>query len=204
RSGVGWGRRLAIRRAGVWAPVHRQPVRRCLWYRAAADGPGCEGRPHRNGSRAVPVLSESSRSKAGPGATPGPLVFQRGGSDIVAGMKRLFLVAPAVLLVVFVAGAGLPWAQSPSRQAPSASSAPLQAIVGQVVSLFPRVAGEGNEVHGTTGTLSIGKREGLVPGAEMTLFREGRELRHPKTGEILGKTEKELGRLRIEQVQEAY
>ncbi len=122
----------------------------------------------------------------------------------MAGMKRLSLVVPAVLLVVFVAGAGLPWAQSPSRQAPSASSAPLQAIVGQIVALFPRVAGEVIEVQGTTVTLSIGKREGLVPGAEMTLFREGRELRHPKTGEILGKTEKELGRLRIEQVQEAY
>ena len=122
----------------------------------------------------------------------------------MAGMKRLSLVVPAVLLVVFVAGAGLPWAQSPSRQTPSASSAPLQAIVGQIVALFPRVAGEVIEVQGTTVTLSIGKREGLVPGAEMTLFREGRELRHPKTGEILGKTEKELGRLRIEQVQEAY
>ena len=72
----------------------------------------------------------------------------------MAGMKRLSLVVPAVLLVVFVAGAGLPWAQSPSRQAPSASSAPLQAIVGQIVALFPRVAGEVIEVQGTTVTLS--------------------------------------------------
>src|SRR3989442_13432849 len=110
-------------------------------------------------------------------------------------MKRLFLVVPAVLLVIFVAGAGLPWAQSPSRQTPSASSAPLQAIVGQIVALFPRASGEVVEVQGATVTLSIGKREGLVAGAGMTLFREGRELRHPKTGETLGKTEQELGRL---------
>src|SRR5439155_16800633 len=120
RSGVGCGRRLAVRGTCVWARVYRQPVRRRLWYRAAADGPGCEGRDHRNGSRAVPVLSESSRSKAGPGASPGPPVFQRGGSGIVAGMKRLSLLLPAVLLVLLVPCARPPSAQRPARATPSA------------------------------------------------------------------------------------
>ena len=114
------------------------------------------------------------------------------------------LVAPAVLLVAILGVVSLPWAQTPSRQAPSASSAPLQAIVGQVVALFPRVSGEVVEVQGTTVTLSIGKRDAVVPGLELSLFREGRELRHPKTGEVLGKTEKALGRVRVEQVEEAY
>src|SRR5439155_16112090 len=94
--------------------------------------------------------------------------------------------------------------QTPARQTPTASSAPLQAIVNQVVALFPRVAGDILEVQGTTVTLSVGKRDGVVPGMELSLFREGRELRHPKTGEVLGKTEKTLGRIRIEQVAEAY
>jgi hypothetical protein len=76
--------------------------------------------------------------------------------------------------------------------------------VGQVVALFPRVSGDVLEVLGTTVTLSIGRRDGLVPGVEMGLFREGRELKHPKTGEVLGRTEKELGKLRIDSVQEAY
>jgi len=53
-------------------------------------------------------------------------------------------------------------------------------------------------------TLSVGKRDGVVPGLELSLFREGRELRHPKTGEVLGKTEKALGRVRVEEVAEAY
>lgn len=122
-------------------------------------------------------------------------------------MKRrslLAVIAPAVLLVAILGVVSLPWAQTPSRQAPSASSAPLQAIVGQVVALFPRVSGEVIEVQGTSVTLSVGKREGLLPGLELSLFREGRELRHPKTGEVLGKTEKTLGRLRIEQVEEVY
>ncbi|PYN03085.1 MAG: hypothetical protein DME02_24255 [Candidatus Rokuibacteriota bacterium] len=107
-------------------------------------------------------------------------------------------------MVAILCGVSLPWAQPPARQAPTASSAPLQAIVNQVIALFPRVAGDVLEVQGTTVTLSVGKRDGVVPGMELSLFREGRELRHPKTGELLGKTEKTLGRMRIEQVAEAY
>src|SRR3989440_5151735 len=123
-------------------------------------------------------------------------------------MKRppslVALVAPMLVLAAILGSVSLPWAQPPSRQAPSPSSAPLQAIVNQIVALFPRVSGEVLEVQGTAITLSIGKRDGVVPGMELSLFREGRELRHPKTGEVLGKTEKMLGRMRIEQVAEAY
>jgi hypothetical protein len=114
------------------------------------------------------------------------------------------LVAPVVVVTVVVGSVSLPWAQTPSRQAPTTSSAPLQAIVNQVVALFPRVSGEVVEVQGTSVTLSVGKRDGVVTGLELSLFREGRELRHPKTGEILGKTEKALGRVRIVEVAEAY
>src|SRR5215467_14489587 len=114
------------------------------------------------------------------------------------------LVAPVVLLAVILCGVSLLWAQTAARQAPAASSAQLQAIVNQVVALFPRVSGEVVEVQGTSVTLSVGKRDGVVPGLELSLFREGRELRHPKTGELLGKTEKAVGRVRVVEVAEAY
>ncbi len=115
------------------------------------------------------------------------------------------LFAPAVVLAILLGTAPLPLAQTPARQqAPAASSAQLQAIVNQVVALFPRVSGEVVEVQGTSVTLSVGKRDGVVPGLELSLFREGRELRHPKTGELLGKTEKAVGRVRVVEVAEAY
>jgi len=123
--------------------------------------------------------------------------------DIVARMKRSHFVAPAVLLAAILGIASLPSAQTPARPT-QPSSTPLQAIVSQVTTLFPRVSGDVLEVQGTSVTVSVGKRDGVVPGVEMTLFREGRELKHPKTGEVLGRTEKELGRVRIERVQEAY
>jgi len=118
--------------------------------------------------------------------------------------SRRALVAPALLLAAILGAVSIPWAQTPGRQAPAPSSAPLQAIVQQVVAMFPRVSGDVIEVQDTKVTLSVGRRDGLVPGLELSLFREGHELRHPKTGELLGKTEKALGRVRVEQVEEAY
>jgi len=86
----------------------------------------------------------------------------------------------------------------------SAQTATLGVLVNQILALFPRVDGEVLEVQGTTVTLSIGQRDGLVAGVELTAYREGRELRHPKTGEILGHTEEVVGKVAVRQVQEAY
>jgi len=119
--------------------------------------------------------------------------------------QRFAAFAASVVVVAILLGSvSLPWAQTPARQAPTTSAAPLQAIVNQIVALFLRVSGEVVEVQGTSVTLSVGKRDGVVTGLELSLFRECRELRHPKTGEILGKTEKALGRVRIVEVAEAY
>jgi hypothetical protein len=88
----------------------------------------------------------------------------------------------------------------------SAQTAPptVGVVINQVLALFPKVDGEILEVQGTTLTLGLGQRDGLVAGVELTAYREGRELRHPKTGEVLGRTEQILGRVAVREVQEAY
>ena len=90
------------------------------------------------------------------------------------------------------------------RSADAQSSSPLSTLVTEVVSLFPKVDGDVIEVRGGEVTVALGKREGVQPGIELSLYRPGRELRHPKTGEVLGHTEQALGRMRITQVFEAY
>lgn len=81
---------------------------------------------------------------------------------------------------------------------------PFGALVEQVQALFPVVAGEVIEVQGRQVTLSMGRRDGLLPGVDLSLYREGRELRHPHTGQLLGRTEKPLGRASVTQALEAY
>ncbi len=105
----------------------------------------------------------------------------------------------SALLVILSTGllllAGVSEAQSPLG---------LKLLVDQVAALFPKVDGEVIEAQGTTLTLSVGRRDGVQPGIELSLYREGRELRHPRTGELLGRTEQELGRVAVEQVFDGY
>src|SRR5918996_6097531 len=65
----------------------------------------------------------------------------------------------------------------------------LGVLVDQVLGLFPKVDGDVVEVSSGVVTLSLGRREGLVAGIELSVYREGRELRHPRTGALLGRTE---------------
>ena len=89
-----------------------------------------------------------------------------------------------------------------AAQAPQASA--ISALVDQVKDRFPKVDGDIVEVQDKTVTLSLGKKDGLVAGIELSVYREGRELRHPRTGALLGKTEQTVGRMVVEQVFEAY
>src|SRR6185295_255240 len=104
------------------------------------------------------------------------------------------IVALGVLVALW--GSGTSGAQT---TAPS-----VGVLVDQVQALFPKVDGEVIEVQHGTVTLALGSKDGLVPGVELSLYRQGRELKHPKTGEILGRTEQQVGRLVIQQVFEAY
>jgi hypothetical protein len=76
--------------------------------------------------------------------------------------------------------------------------------VAEVTALFPKVEGDVLKVEGPQVTLSIGQRNGVVVGVELVVIHEGDELKHPKTGEVLGKKEEAVGRVRVEEVAEAY
>jgi len=88
--------------------------------------------------------------------------------------------------------------------APAQTQPTLGVLVDQLVALFPKVDGDVIEVQGTTVTVAIGRKDGLLAGVELALYREGRELRHPKTGEVLGRTEQAVGRMVVQEVFEAY
>jgi hypothetical protein len=89
-------------------------------------------------------------------------------------------------------------------QTPTPSPSSIGVLVDQVKDRFPKVDGDVLEVQDKAVTLSLGKKDGLTAGIELSVYREGRELRHPKTGALLGKTEQTVGRVLIEQVFEGY
>ena len=107
------------------------------------------------------------------------------------------------VLLLFVFGVSPAWAQSPPATVGPAPT-PITTLVGQVVALFPKVEGDVLKVEGSQATLSVGQRDGVVPGVELIVYREGEELKHPKTGEVLGRTEKTIGRVTVTEVLENY
>lgn len=80
----------------------------------------------------------------------------------------------------------------------------LGLLVDQTVALFPHLEGEVIEVRESQVTLSLGRRDGVEQGITLELYREGRELRHPKTGELLGRAEEPLGLVTLTRVFEGY
>ena len=80
----------------------------------------------------------------------------------------------------------------------------MTALVDQLLDLFPKFEGEVLEVRAGVLTLGAGAKEGARAGLEIELFRQGREIKHPRTGELLGRAEDTLGLARITQAQEGF
>jgi hypothetical protein len=101
---------------------------------------------------------------------------------------------------------GLAWctgalAQSPP---PASSSPSFKVLADQVASFFPVIQTEVVEATGPRVVLASGRSEGVQVGVELAAFREGRELYHPTTKKLLGRTEDHLGRVIVTEVFENY
>jgi hypothetical protein len=119
-------------------------------------------------------------------------------------VKRLLLSTVLVLFASALASAqpqGRPQGQQPAEPVSAAS---LTVLVDRLVELFPRVDGEIVDVKGDSVTLDVGLKNGVHPGLELEIFREGAEIKHPRTGKVLGREEKTLGRVRVTGVQGTF
>src|SRR5437868_1542653 len=112
-------------------------------------------------------------------------------------MPRAASVVGIALVTLLVATAGHTQTPAPAGGAPPLS---ITSLVDQALALFPQLDGEVVEAQGQTLTISIGRKAGAQPGTVLDAVRQGREIRHPKTGVALGRTEEALGRVVINQV----
>jgi hypothetical protein len=117
-------------------------------------------------------------------------------------MPRAVAVIGAAVLAVLFATTGFPQTPASSPTAPPSLS--IASLVDQVVALFPQLDGEVIESQGQTLTISLGRKTGAQPGLVLEAVREGREIRHPKTGAVLGRAEESLGRAVVTQVFDGY
>jgi hypothetical protein len=117
-------------------------------------------------------------------------------------MSRAVAVVAVAALAVLAATPGHTQPTPPSG--PSAAPVSITSLVDQTLALFPRVSGDVVEVQGARVTMSLGRKDGIQPGLALEAFREGREIKHPRTGAILGRAEEALGTVVIGEVFDGY
>ena len=77
-------------------------------------------------------------------------------------------------------------------------------MLQDVVAAFPPVEGLVVQVDGESIYMDLGKKDGVLPGQEFTVFRKGEVFRHPNTGKPLGRYEEVLGYARVQRVEAAF
>jgi hypothetical protein len=119
-------------------------------------------------------------------------------------LRRVTRLAALVIAVSGLFGVASASAQGAPPQAPALPPLSLTALVDQVLALFPLLQGDVAEVNGTSLTLSVGASSNARPGLLLEIFREGHEIRHPRTGQVLGRAENVVGSAIIERVFDSY
>ncbi len=78
----------------------------------------------------------------------------------------------------------------------------VEELALSISSYFPKVQGVVKSVQGDRMTISLGKKDGLIPGMELLLWRDGKEILHPVTNAVLGRAEEQVGTIEVTSVAE--
>jgi hypothetical protein len=78
----------------------------------------------------------------------------------------------------------------------------VKELANSISSYFPKVQGEVKTVQGDILTVALGSKDGLKTGITLVLWRSGKEILHPVTGVVIGRTEEEVGDAEVVEVGE--
>lgn len=114
-------------------------------------------------------------------------------------MKRLL---PVLLCVIALFATGAPSLAAELKSAPDTAIKPLalkdiEAFARDIEAFFPKLNGEVSAVKGDWIIVNLTKADGIFPGMRLSVFRQGKEFRHPITKEILGRFEEYPGIIEI-------
>ncbi len=85
-----------------------------------------------------------------------------------------------------------------------AFSRATEEAAARLAEAFPIVQGSVVGVEGDRILIDLGAKQKVHQGMELQVYREGDEVKHPVTGQILGRRDKRLGLLRVVEVKEGF
>lgn|SRR5574341_174706 len=103
-----------------------------------------------------------------------------------------------ISILIFISSAGA--AEKPLGMEEFTSVDQLASAIG---GYFPKVQGEVKSVDGDRVVIALGKKDGVAAGVVLTLWREGKDILHPSTGAVIGKSEEEVGTVSVTSVEGA-
>lgn len=115
----------------------------------------------------------------------------------VSHLKRRVAVAiagPFFLLVPY----GLTYGEAPVAGRSTDDAAK------KIAEVFPLAQGLVVELDNDRVLVDLGARRGAYEGMELEVYREGQEVKHPVTGQLLGRRDVRLGIIRIAEVKEEF
>ena len=100
----------------------------------------------------------------------------------------------AATVLIFLTGIGTASAQDAAYGTSAAE------IAERIAAAFPKVSGQVIGLEQERVLLDLGAKDKVISGLELQVFREGQEFKHPYTGQVLGKLDRDVGRVRILEV----
>jgi len=97
----------------------------------------------------------------------------------------------------------LGWAGNALAQDAAYGSAAAE-IADRIAASFPKVTGQVIGLEHERILLDLGTKDAVIPGLELQVYREGQEFKHPYTGQTLGRLDRDVGRVRILEVQDNF
>ena len=110
---------------------------------------------------------------------------------------RGFFIVAALLLL------SRSGAQAAEQQEPAFGSAATE-IADKIAAAFPKVSGQVIGLERERILLDLGAKDQVIPGLELQVYREGQDFKHPYTGQVLGRLDRDVARVRILEVQPSF
>lgn len=104
-------------------------------------------------------------------------------------MKRVFVIVLLVLVSISTARAEKPLGVEEFNS--------VDELAGAIAAHFPKVQGEVSAVQGDKVTVTLGGKDGITSGMTLTLWRVAKEVLHPVTNAVIGRTEEEVGTMEV-------
>jgi len=107
-----------------------------------------------------------------------------------------------VIIAVILACSAAAFTQAADKPLGLEEFTSVEELAGAIAADFPKVQGEVNEVKGDRVTLTLGRKDGLTPGMTLILWRVAKEILHPLTNAVIGRTEEEVGTVEVSSASE--